>query len=246
VTIQLCTPTGGTITEGYVKSLFRIMAAFKGKHVVNWCTWSGGDIYVARNFCLIPPAPELGPAVKLFAERKPWNGKVEYDRILWVDSDVTFSPADVENIIGHDVDVCTGLVKRDFNVFALKFYGKLDSGLSAMADVVEYARGEDGEAINGFDEFLKLRDERGLVEVGGCGGAFLCIKRGVYEAIPYPWYRTRNLRQIEKDEAGKDFLAAELDLTEDLGFSETLKEAGFRIWADPMVRPTHEKRIGLR
>jgi len=135
------------------------------------------------------------------------------------------------------------LVKRDFNVFALKFYGKLDNGLSAMADVVEYARDEQGNPINGFDEFLKLRNEDGLVEVGGCGSAFLCVKRGVYEAIPYPWYRTRSLKQWEGEPA---YLAAELDLTEDLGFSETLKEAGFRIWADPMVRPTHEKRIGLR
>jgi len=221
------------------------MGAFKGKHIVNLCDWGGGDIYVARNYCLLkePATSRPEPPVKLFSERKPFGGRTEYDRILWVDSDVIFSPQDVENIIAHDVDVVSGFVKRDVNVFALKLYGKLSSGLSFMADVVEYGRDEKGDPVNGFDEVLKLRNEDGLIEFGACGGAFLCIRRGVYEAIPYPWYKTRWLDQWEGD---PPVLKAQLDLSEDLAFSETLKEAGFKIWADPMVRPTHEKRIGLK
>lgn len=239
MTIVICTPSGGRITMGWHKSMFRLHEAFKGKHSCPFMEWGGADIYIARNFCLAYPDPRWGHYPSKHIEYKPFNGQFKYDRILWIDSDISFSPQDVENLVSHDVDIVSGCVKVDHNTFALRYFGRFDrpdgSGYEYSSEVCEMKLNAEGQPFDAFDMWQKTRNEDGLIEVDGCGGAFLCVKAGVYESMEFPWYRVGM-----KDGIGQ------LSLSEDMAFCVRAKEAGYKIWADPMVRPVHDKPVVLR
>jgi len=240
LTIAICTPSGGRITMGWHKSMLRLHEAFKGKHTCPFLEWGGSDIYIARNFCLAYPDERWGHYPTKHAEYKPFNGQLPYDRILWIDSDISFTPQDVENIIAHEgADIVSGCVKVDFNSFALKYFGKVTnadgSGYEYANEVAEMKVDEKGQAFDAFEMWAQKRNEDGLVEVDGAGGAFLCVRAGVYEAMEFPWYRVGI-----KDGIGQ------LSLSEDMAFCVRAREHGFKIWADPMVRPVHDKPVLLR
>lgn len=241
MTIVVCTPSGGRITMGWHRSMLRLDAAFKEKHTIHCMDWGGSDIYVARNFCLAYPDERWGYYPSKHPEYKPFNGKLKYDKILWIDSDISFSPADFDNIISHSekYDIVSGCVKVDFNTFALKYFGRMTnadgSGYEYANEVCEMKITEDGKAIDAWGMWTKTANEDGLIEVDGCGGAFMCVRAGIYESMEFPWYRVGM-----KDGIGQ------LSLSEDMAFCVRAKEAGYHIWADPMVRPVHDKPVPLR
>jgi hypothetical protein len=249
--IVILTPSGGRVTMGWYKSMIRVKKEFcdlrldeDGKvvqpmHDMPFIEWGGSDVYTARNFCLAYPDPRWGPYPTKHKEYQPFNGKLKYDKILWIDSDISFSPKDVENIIAHDADIVSGCVKVDQFSFALKYFGKMTNekgqGFEYANEVCEVKLGADGQPFDAFTPWEKTKNEDGLVEVDACGGAFMCVNAGVYEKMEFPWYRT-----TIKDGIGQ------LSVTEDIGFCIRAKEQGLRIWADPMVRVVHDKPIPLR
>lgn len=226
---------------GWHKSMIRLNEAFKGKHSCPFFEWGGSDIYAARNFCLAYPDERFGNWPTKHADYLPWNGQLKYDRILWIDSDIAFSPQDVENIIAHEgADIVSGCVKTDQMEFALKYFGKQNPegdkpGYTYANTVTEFKLDENQKPIPAFDLWAKTANEDGLVEVDAAGGAFLCVRPGVYEKMGFPWYRTVVQENI-----------AEISTTEDIGFSVRAKQHGFRIWADPMVRVVHDKPVPLK
>ena len=225
---------------GWHQSMVRLDKAFREKHTIHCLDWGGSDIYVARNFCLAYPDERWTPYPSKHKEYKPFNGKLKYEKILWIDSDISFMPEDVENLISHgdSYDIVSGCVKVDFNSFALKYFGKMTnadgSGYEYSSEVCEIKL-KDGVPFDAFDQWKKTANEEGLVEVDTCGGAFMCVRPGVYEAMEFPWYRVGM-----KDGIGQ------LSLSEDMAFCVRAKEAGFKIWADPLVRPVHDKPVPLR
>lgn len=64
-------------------------------NLIAWCLASGirpvvsreysNNIYYSRNLC-------LGGDVMRGPEQKPFNGQIDYSHIMWIDSDILFSP----------------------------------------------------------------------------------------------------------------------------------------------------------
>ena len=69
-------------------------------------------------------------------------------------------------------------------------------------------------------------------EIEACGMGFLLMRAGVLESLEFPWFRS------EVDETG-------LLMGEDLSFCRRVKEAGYRIFADPRVLIGHEKQVRM-
>ena len=91
---------------------------------------------------------------------------------------------------------------------------------------------------NGSFQFLTPADiasQQGLINVAYTGMGFMLIKRGVFEAIEYPWFKP-----IEKR------IGHMVDFTmEDVAFCLRAREKGFKILIDPAVRVGHEKGVVL-
>jgi len=180
------------------------------------------DIYNCRNALLLPAKYTEG-GIKRPA--KPFNGKLEYDVLLWIDSDMVFTPDDVETIINHADPVVSGICPVDQNRAGLARYASYQEG---TPEGIIYFNTKD----NNYAEMEKT----GLFEVDFAGFAFIAVKRGVFEEIEYPWFRHKDI-----DLDGKQIVTSE-----DFGMCERIRDAGFKIFADPKVRIGHEKNWVLR
>jgi len=145
-------------------------------------------------------------------------GKFTYDRIVWIDSDVSWTVEALQTLLDTDLDIVSGMVAVDrtgrFGAMKLNEAGNPVS-LNSRNFIVE------GEPF----------------EVDGVGFGFLAVKAGVFEKIERPWFR---VRQISIETA-----PFKVDLGEDYSWCVGAKEAGFSIWLHPLVRVEHMKEMVL-
>jgi hypothetical protein len=154
--------------------------------------------------------------------QKPWQGKVDYDYMLWIDSDNIFS---IDNFV--------------------KLYNmqkEIASGLYLMQDGQHYATvkdwNEDHFKKHGSFEFLtpsKLKEYKQPFVVDYTGFGFILIKKGVFEKLKYPWFRP----------LWKQFGNVTEFTMEDVSFCHLVKEQGINVWVHPDVIVKHEKKVLL-
>ena len=214
-TIIICCP-GNSFSGRFLSSLTYLIRHLnsKGFDVFYSSTYSR-NIYEVRNKCLMGK-PESGPDQEIF------NGK-EYDYILWLDDDITFTPEDFDKLYKEDKDVI--------------------SGLYLMANGTQFAAVEvwDEEYFesNGTFQFLQKTDIKTRLlpfSVEYVGFGFLLFKRGVFEKIPYPWFEPTYL-QIKDCQ---DFSM------EDVTLCLKLKDLNINVYVHPEVVVGHLKQIELR
>lgn len=173
------------------------------------------NIYYARNMC-------LGGDISRGENQKPFNGRLDYDFIMWIDSDVLFKSEQFKVLLEHDKDIV--------------------SGLYLMKDGVHFATVKEWDENffkkNGYFQFLKPEDLNGqkdLLEVAYTGMGFMLVKRGVFETMVYPWFKPSEKK-----------IGDMIDFTtEDVSFCLKAKENGFRVFVDGQIRLGHEKKMIL-
>jgi hypothetical protein len=172
-------------------------------------------VYFARN-------KVAGGDVRRGKKQVPWDGKVPYDFMLWIDSDVVFRVEDVVELLKCNADIVSGLYL-------------MQGGRSFAA--VEHLDEEVFQRGGRFD-FLTPEQvaNRDVFEVGYAGFGFTMIKHGVFERLEYPWFRPIFMQM------GDCF-----DFTgEDVGFCMQAKKAGIKVLVNPKVIVGHEKFVVLR
>ncbi|MBN2189293.1 MAG: hypothetical protein JW699_07550 [Chitinispirillaceae bacterium] len=182
------------------------------------------NIYYVRNMC-------LGADVSRGKDQKPFDGKLDYDFIMWIDSDILFTPQQFMKLLGHNTDIVSGVYL-------------MEDGKS-LATVQDWD--EEFFKEKKHFRFMTISDltpgpspaERGekesLIEVAYTGMGFMLVKKGVFEKLEYPWFRP-----IEKK------IGDMVDFTmEDAAFCLQAREKKCKITIDPEVRVGHEKKIVL-
>jgi len=113
----------------------------------------------------------LGADKKFGQYQVPWQGKKDYDYIMWIDSDQVFEPNDFFKLLEHDKDIVSGLYLR-------KPQG------DTLDDIpIEFACfNEDGKRLYTNEVNGELR------KVWSNGMGWMLIKKGVFEKIEYPWF----------------------------------------------------------
>lgn len=160
----------------------------------------------------------LGADVRRGEHQIPFDGKIEYDYIMWIDSDIIFTTENFEKLLSNNVDICGGVYLMD--------------GGKQFSVVKDWDR--DKFQRQGTFDFLTPDDiskSPSLMEVAYTGFGFLLIKRGVFEKIKYPWFGPK----YETIGQCVDFSS------EDVSFCLRAKEAGFKIHIDPTVWVRHQK-----
>ena len=122
------------------------------------------NIYHARTKC-------LDVSLHLGVDQKPFGGKIEYDYIMWIDSDVIFEPSDFFRLLKHNKDIVSGL------------YLKKPKGHTLNDIPYEFA------CLKESDKGLFTTEVNGeLIEVFGNGMGWMLVKKGVFEKTPFPWF----------------------------------------------------------
>jgi len=172
------------------------------------------NVYYARQKC-------LGPDSTRGSNQKPYNGKVKYDYLMWIDSDMYFSPQQLEGLLDMNKDIASGLYRmQDGKKFATveKYNTK------------EYQ--ENGEFTFLNDKLLEDKPDIFPVEYTGFG--WVLIKYGVIEKMDYPWFRPEWMKMGENIE---EFTS------EDVGFCINAIKKGFKIYVNKNIIIGHEKSL---
>jgi hypothetical protein len=146
------------------------------------------------------------------------GGSFTYDWILWIDSDIVWKPSVLERLFSHNLDVVSAVVPA-----------------SAQGAITAMRLNPMGEPRQIVWTDLALDDEP--VEVDGVGFGMVAIKYGVFEGTPRPWFIIRKAR-IE----GVHY---PINYGEDYSACLNMKDAGFKIWLDPLARVEHIKQVNL-
>jgi len=103
---------------------------------------------------------------------QPFNGEFEFDYMLCIDSDMVFTPQNLENLLSRDVPVVSGIYRI-----------KPDDAWSAW---LGGEQSEGGDWIN--DEYVKKHEDQMIQgDFGGLG--FTLIKKEVFDKLTPPlWF----------------------------------------------------------
>lgn len=176
------------------------------------------NIYYVRNMC-------LGASVNRGKNQKPFDGKIDYDYICWIDSDSIFNFNMLQKLLNHNVDMVGGLqIYEDGTGFTC---GNLDEEYFKTNGFMEYYTPESIKKA-------KIND-KGLIDVDYIGFGLVLIKKGVIESMEYPWFRAK---WFEINNC-KDFSM------EDVGFCVGVKKSGYKIYVDPTIKVGHQKKVIL-
>lgn len=171
------------------------------------------NIYYVRNMC-------LGADSTKGKDQKPFQGKIDYDYMLWIDSDNVFTINDFIRLYQLKKDIASGLYLTQDN--------------KHFATVKDWD--EEFYKKHGAFEFLtpeKIKEEKAPFVVDYTGFGFILIKKGVFEKLQYPWFRP----------LWKNFGDVSEFTMEDVSFCHLVRELGFKVWIHPEVIVKHEKKF---
>jgi hypothetical protein len=192
----------------------------------------------------------LGANVLRGPNQKPWDGKLQYDYQLWIDSDIVFNsekfwqlcdlavPADSVSDEETELEDGTKEIVRTIdeskeNEIVAGWYCTEDGKTTSVAHWLE----EDDFRANGgvmnHETIESISKRRKPFTVDYTGFGWVLIKNGVFENLEYPWFAPK--MQVFESGAVQDMCG------EDVSFCLDAKDKGFEIWCDPRIRVGHEK-----
>ena len=150
-------------------------------------------------------------------ETKPFRGEVTYDKILWIDSDIAFTPQDVIKAYESPYDIVSGAY------------------LLANGEVTAYSEFMRAGLL--YEDVLKMTEP---VKIAAAGMGFMAVKSGVFEKLSRPWFQSPTIT-FDWDGNPVTFPI----MGEDISFCYRATEAGFEIWLDPSIKLIHHKTMKL-
>jgi len=191
---------------------------------IKFITQYNAVVYYARNACLMGNNTAQ-------ADQELFGGQFNYKYICWIDSDTLPSFEGLARLINQDKDIIGGIYKMQNN----KDF--------AVVKEIDY----DYFKKNGHFEFLSVNEVKALctinrkskdikdtlMEVEYSGFGFMLIKKGVFEAIKYPWFKP-----LFFDIPGNDITEF---MSEDVSFCQSAKKLGFKVFVDFAIQCGHVK-----
>ena len=168
----------------------------------------------------------LGGDVLKGPNQKPFQGQVDYDVMMWIDSDMVFRPDDFFALLESPHDVTAGLYMME-NMQEFAAVKDWDKEHFAKHGSFKFLRPDD---IAGAQD----SDESRYQKVAYSGMGWMMIRKGVVEDLKYPWFYGP-LEVINES-------VVEMN-SEDVSFCKALEAAGHPIYVDTKVRVGHQKAL---
>ena len=172
----------------------------------------------------------LGANVLRGPKQVPWDGKLEYDYQLWIDSDIVFNSEKFFQLV---LDANPEGEKERHIVAG--WYCSEDGKTTSVAHWLEEDDFRNNGGVMNHETIESISKRRKPFTVDYTGFGWLLIRKGVFEheGLPYPWFAPK-MQVFESGEV-QDMCG------EDVSFCLDAIAAGFEIWCDPRIRVGHEK-----
>ena len=210
--ILIATP-GFMMEAQYVKSLVNTLSECDKRGLTyKFINGSGSLVHHAREL-----TASGGEGLELNPDNKgPIGDSVTYNKIFWIDSDISWEPWQFFKIYDSDYDVVTGAYL-------------LADGVTTTVHAWGATGGIPKQDIMQMTEPLKIQS---------MGFGFTAMKSGVFERMERPWFR-HYTQEIQKT----DGTIIEDSIGEDISWCINAYKAGIEIYFDPEVLVKHMKKI---
>ena len=250
-------PTAATVASASVAPVAgaarkkRIVIALPGSHFSNnfmlswtqslYALWEAGyQVVIApatSSFVTFCRMKTLGLDVLRGRNQKPFNGQLDYDVYVSLDSDIVFTPQMLIDLIES----------TDVHPVVNGYYMMADG--RSLAVVREWS--EPYFAKNGTFQFLSLADIEAwkaepanagqkFMEINYGGMGFFACRREVLDSLEYPFFDAP-LQHIVTEE-GVELVDI---CSEDVAFSKNIQARGYKIQLHVDLRVGHEKPVIL-
>ena len=199
------------------------------KNFVSLCfelVQNGANIQIAQDYSSMVNFARckcLGANVLRGPDQVPWDGKLQYDYQLWIDSDIVFNTESFYRVFAMDKDIAGG------------WYATEDGTTTSCAHWLEEDDFKENGGVMNHEMVDGIMKRRKPFTVDYSGFGWLLIKKGVFEhkEMKYPWFAPQ--MQVFDSGEVQDMCG------EDVSFCLDAIKAGFEIWIDPQCRVGHEK-----
>jgi len=175
----------------------------------------------------------LGANVLRGPNQKPWDGKLNYDYQLWIDSDIVFNTEKFWQLC----DLAFPAPDEDGNVEEKEIVGGWycteDGRTTSVAHWLEEDDFRKNGGVMNHETIESMSKRRKPFTVDYTGFGWVLIKKGVFENLEYPWFAPK--MQVFESGSVQDMCG------EEVSFCLDAKEKGYEIWCDPRIRVGHEK-----
>ena len=212
--VVFATP-GNSFTPGYVKSLLLSTNALNQEGLSwNFLNQGGSLVSMAREMTI------GGWDTNNIEMTEPCSGEFTYDVIVWIDSDISWMPADLFALYNSNKQIISGCYLME----------------DRHIPIYQQPRG-------GMMPEEMLDDYKKPFKVAGCGFGFIAVKHGVFENMSRPWFGPVSIPTIDEKTGEKieDFIL----VGEDLSWCTKAINSGFEIWVDPNIRVVHQKTFPI-
>lgn len=209
--VVIATP-GKEMHQGYVASLIKTTEWLNEQGLTyKWINKSGSLIHTTRELTA------LNSYEPDWETREIGRGEFTYEKIFWIDSDISWNIDNFQKLWTSNLDVVGGMYQTapDGRVAVAKF------DLDGMPTVVR--------------EQDFILEERRIIEVYGLGFGFIAMKSGVFEKCDRPWFLAERIKWPHVD--------FELNIGEDYSWCVNARRNGFRVYLDLEVKVKHHKEI---
>ena len=211
--VLIATP-GMSFDSQYIHSILET-TSFLSSNNIKWK-------FLNNYSSIVSVARELTLKDGLVDSSSPGNGEYTYDKIFWIDSDISWELKDFIKILNSKKDVTTGVYPVVFkNKAAIVKDRDVDYTLMSPEEIYE---------LNGS-----------MQKIWASGMGFMCLKSGIVEKLEKPWFWNPYIKFLDKD--GNPF--DRRNASEDIGFCSKINDAGFEIWMDSSVIVKHHKSVGF-
>jgi hypothetical protein len=216
-TIVFCLPGRGvsyTFLKNFVQLCFDLVQ-------------SGASIQISQDYSSMvnfARCKVLGANVLKGPDQAPWQGNLNYDYQLWIDSDIVFSTDAFWALFGMDKDIACG------------WYATEDGRTTSVAHWLEENDFKSNGGVMNHEMVDTIGNRKKPFTVDYTGFGWVLIKKGVFEhsEMKYPWFAP----QMQVFESGE----VQDMCGEDVSFClDARKKCGFEIWCNPKIRVGHEK-----
>lgn len=227
--IIFCIP-GNTFSNAFLSSWSETLLDLTKRGHQCFMANREGSPWFVRNSC-------LGGNALRGINQQPYDGKVDYDYIVWLNHDIVFSVGHVNQLLEHMRDeskmILGGVVPEGEYEFDL-----IDKGNWSFDYFMKHGRFQPFTR----SDLVQKREE--LFEVDHVSMKFLCMRKGVLESIEYPWCKPLFFEfQVDMtDASGNTEKRTICDYcSDDIAVSRTLVEKGYTLWVDPMLTVGREQ-----
>ena len=188
---------------------------------------AGASIHISQDYSSMvnfARCKVLGANVLKGPDQLPWQGNLEYDYQLWIDSDIVFNTAAFWAIFGMDKDIAAG------------WYATEDGRTTSVAHWLDESDFKNNGGVMNHEMVDTIVNRKKPFTVDYTGFGWVLIKKGVFEhpEMKYPWFAP----QMQVFESGE----VQDMCGEDVSFClDAKRKCGFEIWCHPQVRVGHEK-----